>query len=68
MNAGHQPNATIHESMSESGMFPESVSETVPTLDPDVSMEADRAFDEQLLAEVPYALEAWMSRQCFGLC
>lgn len=68
MNSGHEPNPTSREGMTEPGIFPELVSEAIPTLDPDVSIEADRAFDEQLLAEVPYALEAWMSRQCFGLC
>ena len=68
MNAEHEANAMHRRTTSDPGVFPEFISESIPTLDPDVSMEADRAFDEQLLAEVPYALDAWMSRQCFGLC
>lgn len=68
MNSGHEPNATPREAMTEPEAFTEAASATIPTLEPDVSMESERVFDEDLLAAVPYALDAWMSHQCFGHC
>jgi len=68
MNAGNELNSTRGQGIVEPAFFPGTESAAIPTLEPDELLEGGRAFDESLLAEVPYALEAYMSRQCFGLC
>lgn len=49
--------------MAESEAFPDLISAASRMLEGGDALEAYRAFDDGALAEVPHALEAYMSRQ-----
>jgi len=51
----------------ESEIFPEMMSATNRVIERGDALEAFRAFDDGVLAEVPHALEAYIHHQCFNL-
>ena len=68
MNSGTETRRLPFEGTPESEILAEVAPAAVPTLEPDDGFDAHRAHDVGLLAEVPYALDAYISRQCFGHC
>ena len=58
----------IHEASPETELLPSNALPVVPTLEPNEVLDAHHAFDDGVLAEVPYALDAYINHQCFGLC
>jgi len=63
MNAETTFKATPRERIVDPEVLRGSPIETTPPLEPGDWLEGGRAFDESVLAEVPYALDAYMSRQ-----
>lgn len=51
----------------ESEIFPEVMCASNRVIAPGDALEAFRAFDDGVLAEVPHALDAYIRHQCFNL-
>jgi hypothetical protein len=67
MNAMHEPTPGRTTNLPDSEAFPELISATLRMIERGDAIEAYRAYDDGVLAEVPHALEAYMNHQRFDL-
>lgn len=67
MNAKHEPTSARTTGLADSEAFPELISATLRMIERGDAIEAYRAYDDGVLAEVPHALEAYMNHQRFDL-
>lgn len=67
MNARYEPTSAKTADLTDSEAFPELISATLRMIERGDAIDAYRAYDDGVLAEVPHALEAYMNHQRFEL-
>ena len=67
MNTGPGSDSTVPAGPTEFEAFPDMISAATPMIERGDALEIYRAYDDGVLAEVPHALEAYMSHLRFDL-